>query len=80
MEDNRKEEQEKRAEIRAILSFRDRSLWRMEELVERLVRWGIHPEDLITHEFPIEKAGEAYQLMAKGNCGKVAVVFGDQKN
>jgi threonine dehydrogenase-like Zn-dependent dehydrogenase len=23
------------------------SLWRMEELVERLVRWGIHPEDLI---------------------------------
>lgn len=41
------------------------SLWRMEELVERLVRWNIHPEDLITHEFPIEKAGEAYQLMAK---------------
>ena len=54
------------------------SLWRMEELVERLVRWGIHPEDLITHEFPIEKAGEAYQLMAKGDCGKVAVIFGDQ--
>ena len=51
------------------------SLWRMEELVERLVRWGIHPEDLITHEFPLEKAGEAYALMAKGDCGKVAVVF-----
>ena len=51
------------------------SLWRMEELVERLVRWGIHPEDLITDEFPIEKAGEAYALMAGGNCGKVAVVF-----
>ena len=51
------------------------SLWRMEELVERLVRWGIHPEDLITHEFPLEKAGEAYALMAGGNCGKVAVVF-----
>ena len=31
MEDNRKEEQEKRAEIRAILSFRDRSLYHMEE-------------------------------------------------
>ena len=51
------------------------SLWRMEELVERLVRWGIHPEDLITDEFPLEKAGEAYALMAAGNCGKVAVVF-----
>ncbi len=51
------------------------SLWRMEELVERLVRWNIHPEDLITHEFPIEKADEAYRLMAGGQCGKVAVVF-----
>lgn len=51
------------------------SLWRMEDLTERLVRWGIHPEDLITHEFPLEKAGEAYALMASGNCGKVAVTF-----
>ena len=51
------------------------SLWKMEELTERLVRWGIHPEDLITHEFPLDKAGEAYALMAGGNCGKVAVVF-----
>ena len=48
------------------------SLWRMEELVERLVRWNIHPEDLITHEFPLEKAGEAYSLMAGGKCGKVS--------
>ena len=53
------------------------SLWRMEELVELLVRWGIHPEDLITDEFPLEKAGEAYALMASGKCGKVAVVFDD---
>ena len=51
------------------------SLWKMEELVERLVRWGIHPEDLITHEFPIEKASEAYRLTAEGQCGKVAVTF-----
>ena len=54
------------------------SLWRMEELVERLVRWGIHPEELITHEFPLEQAGEAYALMAGGECGKVAVVFPDE--
>lgn len=53
------------------------SLWLMEELVERLVRWNIHPEDLVTHEFPLEQAGEAYRLMASGNCGKVAVVFND---
>ena len=53
------------------------SLWKMEELVERLVRWGIHPEDLITHEFPLEKADEAYALMAGGQCGKVAVTFED---
>ena len=51
------------------------SLWRMEELVERLVRWNIHPEDLITHEFHLDKAAEAYSLMAGGQCGKVAVVF-----
>lgn len=51
------------------------SLWKMEELVERLVRWGIHPEILITDEFPLEKAAEAYTLMASGDCGKVAVVF-----
>ncbi len=51
------------------------SLWRMEELVERLVRWGIHPEELITHEFPLEEAGQAYRLMASGSCGKVAGVF-----
>ena len=34
MEDNRKEEQEKRAEIRAILSFRDRSTEKMEERLQ----------------------------------------------
>jgi len=54
------------------------SIWRMEELVERIVRWGIRPEKLITHRFPLEKAGEAYALMASGKCGKVAVVFDEE--
>lgn len=51
------------------------SIWLMEELVERLVRWGIHPEDLVTHQFSLEQVDEAYALMATGQCGKVAVVF-----
>ena len=51
------------------------STWRMMELVEHLVRWGIHPGDLITDEFPLERADKAYALMASGKCGKVAVVF-----
>ena len=54
------------------------NIWRMEELVERIVRWGIHPETLITHRFPLERAGEAYALMATGKCGKVAVVFDEE--
>lgn len=54
------------------------SIWQMEELVERLVRWDIHPEDLVTHRFPLEKADEAYALMAEGRCGKVAVCFDEE--
>lgn len=49
------------------------STWLMEELVERLVRWNLHPADIITHRFPLERAGEAYSLMASGKCGKVAI-------
>lgn len=56
------------------------SLWKMEDLVERLVRWGIHPEDLITHRFKLEDADKAYALMASGHCGKVAVVFDGTEN
>jgi threonine dehydrogenase-like Zn-dependent dehydrogenase len=50
------------------------STWRMEELVERLVRWNLHPEDIVTHRFALEQAGDAYALMAGGQCGKVAVL------
>ncbi len=54
------------------------SLWLMEELVERLVRWKLHPADLITHRFSLDRAGEAYALMASGRCGKVAVCFDEE--
>jgi threonine dehydrogenase-like Zn-dependent dehydrogenase len=51
----------------------------MEDLVEHLVRWGIHPDRLITHRFELKDASEAYRLMASGKCGKVAVVFPDEE-
>jgi len=36
------------------------SIWKMEELVERIAQWGIHPEELITDRFPLEQASDAY--------------------
>lgn len=54
------------------------STWRMQELVERLVRWQLFPSSLVTHRFPLEKADEAYALMASGRCGKVAVCFDEE--
>jgi threonine dehydrogenase-like Zn-dependent dehydrogenase len=54
------------------------STWLMEELVERLVRWNLHPADLITHRFSLDRVGDAYALMAAGKCGKVAVCFDEE--
>jgi threonine dehydrogenase-like Zn-dependent dehydrogenase len=54
------------------------STWLMDELVERLVRWNLHPADLITHRFAIEDVSQAYELMSSGRCGKVAVCFDDE--
>ena len=50
----------------------------MEELVERLVRWNIHPADLVTDRFGLEDVAKAYELMAGGRCGKVAIVFDEE--
>jgi threonine dehydrogenase-like Zn-dependent dehydrogenase len=54
------------------------SIWLMEELVERLVRWNLHPADLITHRFALDQVADAYSLMASGKCGKVAVCFDEE--
>ena len=51
------------------------STWKMEELVERIARWGIHPDKLVTDKFALEDVCEAFALMAGGKSGKVAVVF-----
>jgi len=54
------------------------STWLMEELVERLVRWNLHPADLVTHRFALDRVADAYALMASGKCGKVAVCFDEE--
>ena len=51
------------------------SLKHMEELVERLDRWNLHPERTVTHRLPLDRAAEAYKLADKGRCGKVCIVF-----
>jgi threonine dehydrogenase-like Zn-dependent dehydrogenase len=49
------------------------SRWRTGELLERLVRWGLHPEMLVTHQFPLDRVAEAYEVADSGVAGKVAV-------
>ena len=51
------------------------SVWRMEELVSKIVRWGVHPDKLITNSFKLDDCDKAFALMDEGNCGKVAVLF-----
>ena len=51
------------------------SVWKMEELVERIVRWEIHPDKLVTNTFTLDETATAFKLMAEGGCGKVGVVF-----
>jgi 2-desacetyl-2-hydroxyethyl bacteriochlorophyllide A dehydrogenase len=54
------------------------SLKHLEELVERLDRWGLHPEITCTHRLPLEKAAEAYRLADEGQVGKVAICFDEE--
>jgi len=51
------------------------SLGHMAELVERLVRWQLHPERIVTHRYPLAEAGTAYEVADGGAAGKVCVVF-----
>jgi len=54
------------------------SIWKMEEVVEKIVRWKIKPAALITHRFSLDKTEDAYKTMAGGKSGKVAVVFDEE--
>jgi threonine dehydrogenase-like Zn-dependent dehydrogenase len=51
------------------------SLGNIEDLVERLPRWNMHPEVTVTHRFPLDQAAAAYATMDGGASGKVAIVF-----
>jgi threonine dehydrogenase-like Zn-dependent dehydrogenase len=54
------------------------SISKMEQLVERIVQWRIHPSDLITKKFLLKDTDKAYKEMATGTSGKVAVVFDEE--
>ena len=50
------------------------STWRMQELVEQLVRWDLHPDVTVTDRFPLEQVAQAYALADAGRAGNVGVV------
>jgi threonine dehydrogenase-like Zn-dependent dehydrogenase len=51
------------------------SVGQMEDLVEHLVRWGLHPEEMVTHRFSLNQGKEAYETFDTGRTGKVAIVW-----
>lgn len=51
------------------------STGRMAELLERLDRWGLHPEVVVSDTFALADASEAYALADAGVSGKVGIVW-----
>ena len=51
------------------------SLKRLEDLLERLDRWGLRPEWTVTHRFSLSDAAEAYRVADEGQSGKVCIVL-----
>jgi threonine dehydrogenase-like Zn-dependent dehydrogenase len=51
------------------------STWRMAELCQNLVRWGLHPDVTVTDRFGLDDVAEAYRLADSGVGGKVAVTM-----
>ena len=52
------------------------SIGHMEELVELLVRWDLHPDRTVTDRFSLDEADRAYATADSGLGGKVALVLG----
>ncbi len=53
------------------------SLKHLEDLLERLERWDLHPEQTVTDSLPLDRAAEAYRIADEGQSGKVCIVFED---
>jgi threonine dehydrogenase-like Zn-dependent dehydrogenase len=51
------------------------SLSHMEDLVESLVRWELHPEITVSHRLGLDDAEEAYRIADAGQSGKVCIVM-----
>jgi threonine dehydrogenase-like Zn-dependent dehydrogenase len=51
------------------------SLGHMAELLDRLDRWGLHPETTVTDRLPLADAAEAYRRADSGATGKVCLVM-----
>lgn len=46
----------------------------MQDLVRNLDRWGLHPEEVVTHSYPLSQASTAYEAAAGGAEGKIAIL------
>ena len=51
------------------------SLRHMQDLLEHLVRWELHPERVVTHRFALDQADQAYRMADSGIAGKVCITF-----
>jgi threonine dehydrogenase-like Zn-dependent dehydrogenase len=50
------------------------STWRLQELVDNLARWQLHPEVIVTGRYPLVDAAAAYEEADAGASGKVGIV------
>lgn len=53
---------------------------RMVELLERLDRWGLHPDRVVTATYPLDQAATAYEVADAGAGGKVGIVWDDDRD
>ncbi|MCD6520734.1 MAG: zinc-binding dehydrogenase [Anaerolineae bacterium] len=48
-------------------------LWELKELLDFLVRHKLHPDQMVTHRFPLEEISKAFQVFDEGRTGKVMI-------
>ncbi|WP_198956346.1 zinc-binding dehydrogenase [Archangium sp. Cb G35] len=51
------------------------SLRHMSDLLDRLDRWGLHPEKICTTRLPLSEAARGYKMADQGEAAKVCFVF-----